>query len=48
MNYNEFMKYINDLIDFYTEVLKGIIKPLDENGEDIDEEYIKKHAAEIA
>lgn len=48
INSNESMKYINDLIDFNTEVLKGNIKPLDENGEVVDEEYIKKHAAEIA
>ena len=48
INSNEYMKYVNDLINFNTEVLKGNIKPLDENGEVIDEEYIKKHAAEIA
>lgn len=48
INSNESMKYINDLIDFNTEVLKGNIKPLDENGDVVDEEYIKKHVTEIA
>lgn len=45
---DENLKYINDLIDFRTEVLKGNIKPIDENGNIVDEEYIKAHAKEIA
>lgn len=42
------LKEIDNYINFSTEVLKGNIKPIDEHGEIVDEEYIKKHAKEIA
>lgn len=45
---NPDLKYIDDFIDFRTEVLKGNIKPLDENGKVIDDEYIKEKAKQIA
>ncbi len=48
INADENLKYLNDLIDFRTEVLKGNIKPIDENGNIVDDEYIKTHAKEIA